>query len=263
MNRIDTMGSTNHTLRESLRSFIRRGGWDLRRYPAAPDQRTLPFLRRRWLSDLKVTLVADVGANTGQYATEVREAGYSGRIVSFEPLGSAFANLKSASNGDPRWDARRVAVGSDAGELTINVSANTESSSVLAMCARHSNAAPESTYVSVERVPVVRLDDDLLPELAENAVVWLKADVQGYEWPVLDGSPGLIARAAGVEIELSVVPLYEGQPLLHESVAKLAGLGFELAALEEVFHEPQTGRTLQYAGVFLRPPLRDSTPSQE
>ena len=44
-----------------------------------------------------IDLVFDVGANTGQFASEIRDSGFNGRIVSFEPLSSAHRQrMKSA-----------------------------------------------------------------------------------------------------------------------------------------------------------------------
>ena len=39
----------------------------------------------RFLSDFQVDCVLDVGANTGQYGVRLRQIGYRGLIVSFEP----------------------------------------------------------------------------------------------------------------------------------------------------------------------------------
>jgi hypothetical protein len=80
----------------------------------------------------------------------------------------------------------------------------------------------------------------------------LKIDTQGYEWQVLDGAPDLLARSSAVLIELSLVPLYEGQHLWHECIARLEAAGLALWALEPVFVDPETGRTLQLDGLFLR-----------
>ena len=48
----------------------------------------------RFLSDFRVDCVFDIGANTGQYGARLRQTGYRGLIVSFEPNPSAFAKLQ-------------------------------------------------------------------------------------------------------------------------------------------------------------------------
>src|SRR5439155_27146309 len=124
-----------------------------------------------------VPLVVDVGANRGQYATDLRQHGYRGKIVSFEPLEEAFAQLAAAAARDVDWTCHRMALGVAAGEAQINVASNLESSSLLEMEVGHRAGAPEVSMVSVETVPVSRLDD----VLDDDRPCLLKLDVQGYE----------------------------------------------------------------------------------
>lgn len=58
---------------------------------------------RKLLTLLKVNCVLDVGANQGQFATELRRIGYHGRLVSFEPVSSVYAILQKAFSGDTQW----------------------------------------------------------------------------------------------------------------------------------------------------------------
>jgi hypothetical protein len=50
-----------------------------------------------------ISLIFDVGANVGQYAMRTRSLGYKGKIVSFEPLSSAFNHLLNNAAHDPLW----------------------------------------------------------------------------------------------------------------------------------------------------------------
>ena len=74
-----------------------------------------------FLDTRRVDLVIDVGANAGQFARDLRSLGYRGRIHSFEPLPTAFAELQSVAASDPLWEMSNVGVGRKAGKLEINI----------------------------------------------------------------------------------------------------------------------------------------------
>ena len=199
-----------------------------------------------------VSVVIDVGANDGGYARELREFGYRGRIVSFEPLGGVYNRLSEAASRDSHWTAIRSAVGDTSGRVVMNVAGNSTSSSVLPMLEAHEQSAPTSEYVGTEEVPIVRLDDVWSDHTAASDVTFLKVDTQGFERHVLDGAAQSLPCLVGVQLEMSFVPLYEGAMLFPEAMERLTSASFELVSLEPGFSDPASGRMLQADGVFMR-----------
>jgi len=235
----------------AVKRFLRRRGVLLDRYTrsTSSELRLVTMLAAN-----RVDLVLDVGANTGGYATSLREAGYAGRILSFEPLSSAHTALVTATTDDPAWSAApRMAIGERDGDVKINVAGNSSSSSLLPMTDRHTGAAPESAYVGVESVEVRRLDGVRHPFLDGAVAPFLKIDTQGYESQVLAGASGILPGLVGVQLEMSLRHLYEGQSLWRDVIASLEAAGFELWSIVPGFFDPSTGRMLQCDGIFFRP----------
>lgn len=211
----------------------------------------------KWLG---VDTVLDVGANIGQYAAALRSTGFAGRIISFEPLGDAYAQLAHRAAKDPKWTVAHTAVGAEPGTLEIHIAANSHSSSVLPMNDAHLDAAPHSRTVGSESVPVTTIADVVAAHEIVPDRTLLKIDTQGYEKPVLDGAGELLAQFALVQLELSFVPLYDGQALYPELVERLGALGFEWYGVDAAFVDPRTGRMLQVDGLFARSALLNSRP---
>jgi FkbM family methyltransferase len=212
-----------------------------------------PIARRtRLFAQHGIDLVLDVGANAGQYGRFLRNIGYEGRIISFEPLSSAFAALEQTRRGDILWEAHRVALGDHDGSATLNVSGNSESSSLLSMLPAHLEAYPDSRYVAVEQVPMTTLAG-VIGEAARGSRIFLKIDAQGYERQILEGARGELDRVTGVQVEMSIVPLYEGEPLMHQMIPFIADRGFILMSLEPGASDQRTGQLLQVDGLFFRP----------
>ena len=80
--------------------------------------------RARLLAERRIELVIDAGAHRGLYGRELREHGYRGRIVSFEPAAAAFRELAGRAAAEPPWEARRLALSDEPGELRLTSAEN-------------------------------------------------------------------------------------------------------------------------------------------
>ena len=87
-----------------LKALRQRAGIDVVR--ARKNPTLMDFIENR-----RVNLVLDVGANVGQFAQSLRNRGYAGRIISFEPVKEAFSALENAARGDDLWTASNLALG--------------------------------------------------------------------------------------------------------------------------------------------------------
>jgi FkbM family methyltransferase len=218
-----------------------------------PGVRFGPAERRaRLLTTHQVDLVIDVGANSGQYATALRQAGYRGRIVSFEPLREPYACLAAAAAEDETWDCWQLALGRGQGVAHVNVSEDTRNSSLLPVGERHLRAVPDSRTLDVETVSMGRLDT-MWPEIARDARrPYLKIDTQGYELEVLHGTERALGAISLVEAELSLIPVYDAGPLFDDVVRFLDKHDFAPIAFEGVLDDPETGEMLQTDCIFSR-----------
>jgi FkbM family methyltransferase len=213
---------------------------------------TLAQMRRRLLRDLGISLVLDVGANVGQYASELRKSGYRKRIVSFEPIECAFRELDAAFAQDAAHTRLQLALGDLSSEQQMFVSQNLVSSSLLPMTALCVEAHPATACERQERVPVERLDR-LLPTLASHSdKVYLKIDTQGYEYQILQGAASCLDDIAAIEIEFSTRPLYAGQALMPEVWSLLTQKGFIPAWVERGPRHPRSNFILQIDALFAR-----------
>jgi FkbM family methyltransferase len=235
-------------LKEMVRSLAHLSGYEIMSLSRAQgDRRCVAAL----LQEQQVNTVLDVGANTGQFAKWIRETGYNGKIVSFEPLDDAHQKLRQAAERDLRWVvAPRMALGSVPGKIDIHIAGNGVSSSILPMLAAHREAAPDSIYVEKQSVALERLDD-VCPVTQEDRLL-LKVDVQGYEKAVLDGAVQVLKNCRAIIIEMSLVPLYEGQYMALELWEHLTNLGFQACYFHPGFRDTKSCRMLQMDGVFVR-----------
>jgi FkbM family methyltransferase len=238
------------SLKRFVRKSIRSAGWDIKKFDPLYSE---PSQLARQLSVHQIDVVFDVGANTGQFAERLRDAGFRGRIVSFEPSTAAHSTLSSHARRDANWTiAPRMALGDHDGTITLNLAGNSASSSVLPMLPSHATAAPESRYIGSETVDLRTLDSVSTDFATKTERVFLKLDVQGFEYKVLQGAEHFLAQVGGIQIELSLVPLYEGEHLFDPMLHDLEARGYDLWSVVPSFVDPATSRLLQLDAIFFR-----------
>jgi FkbM family methyltransferase len=201
----------------------------------------------------EIDTVLDIGANSGHFALELRvDIGYTRRILSFEPLTQIFDSLKERAKGDSAWEVYNYALGDAEGRREINIARNSLSSSMLNMLPAHVDAAPESSYVGKEIIEIKTVDSVFgdLCRAAKN--VYMKIDTQGFEIKVLRGAEESLSRIDTVQMEMSLIPLYEGEMVFDEMCVFMRSKGYTLVAIENGFSDPRSGQLLQIDGIFHR-----------
>jgi len=235
---------------ELIKKIISITGFQVRRiqkYPTTDLER-----RFKLFETFGINKIIDVGANVGQYALLVKELGFSGQIISFEPLSSAFSALKEVSDKHNNWQAHNYALGNENTETVINISENSFSSSILNMLPQHLKSAPASKFINTEKIQIRTLDSifDTLHTASDK--ILLKIDTQGFEKKVLEGAGNSLHKITGIQLEMSIVPLYKSELILEEMITYLKNSGFTLYSLENGFYDQKNGQLLQVDGLFFR-----------
>jgi FkbM family methyltransferase len=192
------------------------------------------------LSRYEIEMVIDVGANVGQYGTLLREIGYLGEIVSYEPVDEAFRELREAASGDDRWEVRQLALGARDEAGVINVASRSDLSSLRVANDYGSRLFREGGAITGEQPVELRRLDSLLAagELTATGAL-LKTDTQGWDLDVLAGAQSALGQLRAVQVELAFRPIYERMPEAAETIAYLGERGFEPTGLFPVTRDPE------------------------
>ncbi|MFT3978958.1 MAG: FkbM family methyltransferase [Ferruginibacter sp.] len=201
----------------------------------------------------KIDLLLDVGANTGQFAQKMIAMGFDGKIISFEPLSSAYVLLGKNASHHPAWSvSERAAIGNEDGTIMINIAGNNHSSSILTVNKVHVDAAPAAGIIGKEEVLIQKLDTIAAKFCDANGIL-LKIDTQGFEKNVLLGAEKLIREKVKIiQLEISLLPLYEGAPAFEEMINLLDHMGFKPLFYGPGYIDRNTDQIQQIEGFFIK-----------
>ncbi len=187
----------------------------------------------RFFKEFTVDCVFDVGANAGQYAEALREFGYTGTIVSFEPIPVLAAHLREKARSDGRWFVEEVALDETVRIVSFNVMESSQFSSLKAPSQEetarfaHQNVVAHSFEVTTAQVAtyLTRYRDQL-----GFRRPFLKMDTQGNDLAVARGAGPLLAEFVGLQSELAIKRIYAGSDDYRAALDFYQSAGFELSA---------------------------------
>ncbi len=180
------------------------------------------------ISQQNIDLVIDVGANSGQFGKLMRDIGYRGKIISFEPTKKAFEKLKS--NADNNWDCYKIALGNEVGSKEIKVYALDLFSSFLNKTEYGlERFQSEVSNYDTELIDITTLDKFLDGKIYNN--IFLKMDTQGYDLEVFKGALNVRKNIKMLMTEVAFHKIYDGMPSYLDALSSYNKAGFQLTSI--------------------------------
>ena len=208
---------------------------------------------RGMLESLRIDLVIDVGANQGQFGTSLRQF-YSGPIMSFEPVSSAYeiCSRKAAEAGN--WQVFKYALGEAPAEQPIFVSNRTVFSSLLKANDFSAQKFGADSQQSTQEIISIRRLDEFAKEAKLSLAgkrIFLKLDTQGYDQYAFNGAGALLSQVQMMQSEVSAIPIYEGMPRWTDAIASYENAGFGVCGMFPVSRD--AGRVIEFDCLLARP----------
>jgi len=205
------------------------------------------------IKQYKIDLILDVGANLGQFASDIRSAGYQNKIISFEPIYECYKHLTSIA--DSEWQVKNFALGNKNSKERINISNKTVYSSILDVNKFGKSNFSDSIKVTGKQDIQVKKLDDIINKLINNLnkkKVFLKIDTQGYDNQVIRGALETLKHVQILQTEISCKGIYKDTPSVTERLDELFGIGFNIVGIFPISRDKNTMEILEFDCLLIR-----------
>ncbi|MFC5860737.1 FkbM family methyltransferase [Acidicapsa dinghuensis] len=234
------------TAREGIKLYAQKMGIAVDFYPP-PGSYARQL--RELLTKMEINVVLDVGAFIGNYATLLRESGYKGHIISFEPVPDSYDKLHARMHHDPLWSGQPFGLSDENREAQINTFSRGDFNSLL-----HLRTDAEAAYAldpadhHQTTIQLRRLDSVLMELIQgiQSPRIFMKIDTQGHDVSVVKGATGVLNHILGLQSELPAVQLYDGMTSMPTALEFYASCGFVPIG----FHPVNTLRNTQISPEF-------------
>lgn len=169
--------------------------------------------------------IIDVGAFEGDWSSLAKRIWPTSKLIMIEP------------NRDKRAQLARVAQAYDAELLGEVLGADDDEEVQFYLMESGSSIMSERSPLqrNVEKRRLRRLDS-LVEKLDPPSL--LKIDAQGYELQILKGSTAILPACEGILLEIAIIEINQGAPLLHEVVSFMKEIGFVAYDILEIHRRP-------------------------
>jgi FkbM family methyltransferase len=229
-------GIRNSLFHVSYHLARREYEWFAHRYSFAPH---MDFGLAELANRFSPKTILDVGAFEGNWSRMVRKIWPASRIIMVEP------------NREKEALLRKLCQELDATLHCELLGAENEKEVVF-------HLMESGSSIMVERSGVPRTTETRRLRTLESvlgsveAPALLKIDAQGYELRILEGAAALLPQIEAVLLEVAVIEINEGAPLLHDVVAFMKERGFVAYDILEIHRRPLDRALNQVDILFIR-----------
>jgi len=199
-----------------------------------------------------VTQVVDAGANEGAFARVVTAALPQAAVYCFEPVPATFTRLQRNTAALPKVQLANIALGAARGKVPMFTCAHDEANSLLRGTPTLTDAWSQTAQTGQVDVEVWPLDDFFAGQKATGRL-FLKADVQGYELELLKGASETLRRCSLLQLETSLVSLYQNAPTLPQLWEFVVNAGFQFLMVADVLTSKQNQQPVSCDLFFYKP----------
>ena len=220
----------------------------LKRKLGVPNQKS-SFLRLKHLGFTPNTIL-DIGAFEGNWAEDIYTIFPNAHILMVEGQKNKKDTLELKSKNIPNSNVQIALLGAEIKNVEFNIYET--ASSVF--------KEDNETNAKTEQIELTLLDDLVLGTEFEQTDL-IKIDTQGYELEILKGGKNVLKSAKVVLMEVSMLGIYKGAPLIDEVISFMKVNGFVLYDICSIMRRPYDQALFQSDFLFLKEDhlLRSST----
>jgi FkbM family methyltransferase len=187
-------------------------------------------------------VVLDIGAYQGEWTLLCKRIWPGCSVLMLEAAPDRMPRLQQLASALGVVDARQALLGSSP-RSSVAFYEQESASSVLPESAKAGQRSISLTMGTL---------DEAVADTAFAAPDFLKLDVQGYELEVLKGGRKALQSAEVALLEVNLLEIYEGAPLLHEALCFMAAEGFRAYDVCTLYRRPLDHALWQMDMIFVR-----------
>jgi FkbM family methyltransferase len=184
----------------------------------------------------------DIGAYRGEWTLLCKRIWPDCSVLMLEAAPARIPQLRQLASTLNGVDTQEALLG-PAPQRSVAFYEQESASSVLPESAKADQSA---TYLCMRTL------DEVIADTEFAAPDFVKADVQGYELEVLKGGRKALRSAEVVLLEVNLLEIYQGAPLLHEALCFMASQGFRAYDVCTLYRRPMDHALWQMDMIFVR-----------
>jgi FkbM family methyltransferase len=159
-----------------------------------------------------------------------RDAGYTGRIASFEPCAASFRVLSAEMAKDRQWHGYQFGLSDvDVAAVLNTYGERGDFNSLLHLRNEHAYPYEVDTGKEFSEPVQLRKVDTIWDEITagiKSPQVFMKIDTQGHDLSVMLGAVDHLRYIHGIQSEVAVVEIYEGMTSMPDALKLYKELGY-------------------------------------